>query len=94
MKLTLVIFSTNDLKYISFPKMISGSRIKIQKEFLGLLLPKREKFLLKTKETRVKLPVTVLSCFDRVGVAEPRHSVPYLGITFSPCHMRIHVSFN
>lgn len=40
MKLALVILEPNDLKHISFPKMISKSSIKTQRELLGLLIPK------------------------------------------------------
>lgn len=54
MKLALVIFEPNDLKHISFPKMISKNSIKTQRELLGLLIPKE-------KKSRTKLLLSGLS---------------------------------
>lgn len=93
MKLTLVIFSHNDLRHVSFSKMVWSNRVKTREELLRFLMPKKKN--LKTcKKARLKLPGSVLICFVSLGTPVIRHSVPYLGITFSPCHTRIHVFFN
>lgn len=93
MKLTLVIFSPKDLRHTSVSKMIWSNRVKSREELLGFLMPKEKKK--KTcRKARFKLPGSVLICFDSLETPVIRHSVPYLGITSSPCHTRIHVFFN